>query len=64
MFKKNKNIFILGISIVLSLIGGLIVYYTKQDEIERLNIKIKQLDDKNKQLQLKLNKYSDTLSTI
>lgn len=64
MFKKNKNIFILCISIVLSLIGGLIVYYTKQDEIERLNIKIKQLDDKNKQLQLKLNKYSDTLSTI
>lgn len=64
MFKKNKNIFILGISIVLSLIGGLIVYYTKQDEIERLNVKIKQLNDKNKQLQLKLSKYSEALSTV
>jgi hypothetical protein len=64
MFKKNKNIFILGISIVLSLIGGLLVYYTKQDEIERLTIKIKQLNHENKQLQLKLNKYSETLSTV
>lgn len=64
MFKKNKNIFILGISIVLSLIGGLIVYYTKQDEIERLNVKIKQLNDENKQLQLKLSKYSEALSTV
>lgn len=64
MFKKNKNIFILGISIVLSLIGGLIVYYTKQDEIERLNVKIKQLNHENKQLQLKLSKYSEALSTF
>ncbi len=62
MIKKKKDIVILGFSFVLSLLGGLIVYYLKTDEITELKREIKQLKRDKQTLETKLNQYSGVIS--
>lgn len=62
MIKKKKDIVILGFAFVLSLLGGLIVYYLKTDEITELKREIKQLKRDKQNLETKLNQYSGVIS--
>lgn len=62
--KKNKNIIYIIISIIISIIGGLIVYYLKSEEIQILNDKIKKIEQENKYLKKKVNDYKIIVSEI
>lgn len=62
MIQKKKDIVTLGIAFVLSLLGGLIVYYLKTDEITELKREIKQLKQDKQTLETKLNQYSGVIS--
>jgi|MDTG01.5.fsa_nt_gb hypothetical protein len=62
MIQKKKDIVTLGIAFVLSLLGGLIVYYLKTDEITELKREIKQLKRDKQNLETKLNQYSGVIS--
>tara|TARA_B100001115_G_scaffold182968_1_gene180516 strand:- start:2890 stop:3084 length:195 start_codon:yes stop_codon:yes gene_type:complete len=62
MIQKKKDRLTLGIAFVLSLLGGLIVYYLKTDEITELKREIKQLKRDKQNLETKLNQYSGVIS--
>lgn len=62
MIQKKKDRLTLGIAFVLSLLGGLIVYYLKTDEITELKREIKQLKQDKQNLETKLNQYSGVIS--
>jgi hypothetical protein len=62
MIQKKKDIVTLGIAFVLSLLGGLIVYYLKTDEITELKREIKQLKRDKQTLETKLNQYTGVIS--
>ena len=62
MIQKKKDRLTLGIAFVLSLLGGLIVYYLKTDEITELKREIKQLKQDKQTLETKLNQYSGVIS--
>lgn len=52
------------VSFILSLLGGLIVFYIKSEEIDELKKKIKLLEQENNKLKINLNKYSEILNKI
>ena len=62
MIQKKKDIVTLSIAFVLSLLGGLIVYYLKTDEITELKREIKQLKQDKQNLETKLHQYSGVIS--
>ena len=62
MIQKKKDRLTLGIAFVLSLLGGLIVYYLKTDEITELKREIKQLKQDKQNLETKLNQYTGVIS--
>lgn len=62
MIQKKKDRLTLGIAFVLSLLGGLIVYYLKTDEITELKREIKQLKRDKQILETKLHQYSGVIS--
>ena len=64
MIKKKNNLIMIVVSFVLSLLGGLIVFYIKSEEIDELKKKIKLLEQENNNLKINLNKYSEILNKI
>lgn len=64
MIKKKNNLIMFVVSFFLSLIGGLIVFYIKSEEIDELKKKIKLLEQENDKLKINLNKYSEILNKI
>lgn len=64
MIKKKNNLIMIVVSFVLSLLGGLIVFYIKSEEIDELKKKIKLLEQENNKLKINLNKYSEILNKI
>jgi hypothetical protein len=64
MIKKKNNLIMIVVSFILSLLGGLIVFYIKSEEIDELKKKIKLLEQENNKLKINLNKYSEILNKI
>tara|TARA_B110001469_G_C9526407_1_gene261846 strand:- start:49 stop:243 length:195 start_codon:yes stop_codon:yes gene_type:complete len=64
MLKKNKNIFLFILSVLFSIISGLIVYYWKQEEIDLLKQTNLELELQNKKLKKKIDEYSLVISKL
>jgi len=64
MIKNNRHLFLIIITVVISIIGSLILFYFKNEEIENLNIKIKKIEEENKKISKKLIDYKSVIDDI
>jgi len=62
MNKNNRYIII--IKFIISIIGSLILFYFKNQEIDNLNIKIKKIEEENKKISKKLIDYKSVIDDI
>ena len=64
MIKNNRHLFLIIITVIISIIGSLILFYLKNEEIENLNIKIKKIEKENKKISKKLIDYKSVIDDI
>jgi|TARA_Y100000389_G_scaffold63064_1_gene59174 uncharacterized protein YxeA len=64
MIKNNRHLFLIIITVIISIIGSLILFYLKNEEIENLNIKIKKIEEENKKISKKLIDYKSVIDDI
>ena len=62
MNKNNRYIII--ITFIITIIGGFILFYLKNQEIDNLNIKIKKIEEENKKISKKLIDYKSVIDDI
>ena len=64
MIMNKNNRYIIIIKFIISIIGSLILFYFKNQEIDNLNIKIKKIEEENKKISKKLIDYKSVIDDI